>query len=249
MQESQHHWGNLGFWLPTTKGYCDAARGLAARLGEAARLGPEDRVLLVGFGYGEEIGFFRENFGVKEIYGVEKDPKRVAAAQKKWQGVAGVRLYRGEGVFLQLEGFFDKILVLDAAYHFRQKKAFFLYCQKLLKKDGLLCLNDLLLEKESKSLSLRCLSPLMSIPLLNWQTLHSYKKDLLKAGLYLAQVEDQTKNVLEGFAGFMAQNSSQRRDFAMTHGQLKPYATKNAILRLRKSDGIRYAMMVIKKAF
>ena len=46
-------WLNLGYW-ETARRYPDAAGAMARTLGEAARLGPRDHLLDVGFGFAEQ---------------------------------------------------------------------------------------------------------------------------------------------------------------------------------------------------
>src|SRR4051812_26966794 len=61
-------WLNLGYWK-NARTYPEAATVMAALLADAARLGPTDEQLDVGFGFAEQDFFWLERYGVKKISG------------------------------------------------------------------------------------------------------------------------------------------------------------------------------------
>ena len=82
-------WLNLGFW-ESARTYPEAAEAMARLVAEAAQLGPNDALLDVGFGFGEQDFYWLERFGVKHITGLNISPMQVERTQKRAQerGVA-----------------------------------------------------------------------------------------------------------------------------------------------------------------
>jgi len=73
-------WLNLGYW-ENTRVYPEAASAMAQQLGEVAALGPDDRVLDVGFGFAEQDLYWVEHFGVGHITGINITPIQVERAR------------------------------------------------------------------------------------------------------------------------------------------------------------------------
>ena len=74
-------WINLGHWSKGNISYIDACRALAKKLGECAALGENDRVLDVGFGFGDQIKFWADTYQPRSIIGVNISPEETRAAQ------------------------------------------------------------------------------------------------------------------------------------------------------------------------
>ena len=75
-------WINLGYWLEGDSiSYIDACRALAKKLGDSAALGHQDRVLDVGFGFGDQIKFWADTYQPISIVGVNISPEETRVAQ------------------------------------------------------------------------------------------------------------------------------------------------------------------------
>jgi ribosomal protein L11 methylase PrmA len=75
-------WGSLGLWHDQADDYAEACEALARAVGAAAGIEPGERVLSIGSGAGDELLLWAQAFGAAEVWGVERDPLLVAAAQR-----------------------------------------------------------------------------------------------------------------------------------------------------------------------
>src|SRR5882757_9207450 len=61
---------NVGYWKGAPATLDDACEALAQLAGEAADLGPSDRVLDAGFGFGDQDMYWVERFAPREVVGL-----------------------------------------------------------------------------------------------------------------------------------------------------------------------------------
>lgn len=80
--DSKPLWLNLGYWKESNT-YSEACASLAKLLGESADLGPGDRILNVGFGFGEQDIVWIELFNVRHITGINITPLHIEIASRK----------------------------------------------------------------------------------------------------------------------------------------------------------------------
>ncbi len=73
---------NLGYW-EHARTYDEACEALARLLGEAARLGPSDDVLDVGFGFADLDLCWMKRFGPKRILGLNDALMLVVVARRR----------------------------------------------------------------------------------------------------------------------------------------------------------------------
>lgn len=128
-------WTNLGWWeAPTSSpahptSYADAARGLAQRVGEAARLRPGDVVVDMACGYGDSLALWVSAFGAARVVGVEPNPVVAAAVRARiaaWGLADRITVVPATAETFDLaEHAADAtaVVCVDAAYHFRTRAA------------------------------------------------------------------------------------------------------------------------------
>ena len=129
------HWTNLGWWDAPTSGsddhtsYADAARTLALRVGEAARLRPGDVVVDMACGYGDSLALWVSGFGAARVVGVEPDPVVAASVRARiaaWGLADRVTVVAATAETFDLAAHAPDataIVCVDAAYHFRTRAA------------------------------------------------------------------------------------------------------------------------------
>ena len=138
-------WLNLGFWQ-SARTYPEAAEAMARLVAEAAQLGPDDALLDVGFGFGEQDFYWLERYGVRHITGLNISPMQVERTQKRAQerGLAD-RMTLGVGSATEMpyaDGSFDKVTALECAHHFQTRERFFAEALRVLRPGGRLALAD-----------------------------------------------------------------------------------------------------------
>ena len=123
-------WGNLGDWTATTE-YGQACRQLALRVGQAAKLQPQDHVLDLACGDGASLQLWPEVFGVRHVTGLEYRARCVDSIRRQAPACLDAIVQGRFDVLpapaeLPSRGF-DAALCVDAAYHAASLDAFAAY--------------------------------------------------------------------------------------------------------------------------
>lgn len=180
---------NLGYWRDA----CDldaAGAAMADKVAEAAGMGPDDRVLDVGFGYGDQDVRWMTTRAPRSIDGVNLAPAQVDRAMWRVRraGLAD-RVHLREGTATALpyaDSTFDVITALECAFHFDTREAFLREAARVLVPGGRLVLADLVEVSTPRSWGQRALDEvrarLWQIPRANRVDIDGYRRALERAG-------------------------------------------------------------------
>lgn len=131
---------DVGLWslgATTQQGACEA---LVDRL--ASGVGPSPgRVLDVACGAGATTDRFRRVLGADEVLGVDVAPGLVAAARRGYPE-CGFSVMDATALAFP-DGVFDAVTCVEAAFHFRSRRAFLASAARVLRPGGRLVLADL----------------------------------------------------------------------------------------------------------
>ena len=223
--EINSSWGNLGYWLSFNQtsdaqrslaGYPQACGQLARELANMATLDASHRVLDTGFGCGDQLILWIEEYKVQHLSGINLSLSQTQHAQNKINKLPlhskiSVSLNIGdcshEDSWQELDEKFNRILALDCIYHFKNKQNYFSLCKQRLKEEGALVVSDLLLARSKMSLwqnlLLKSICYFSHIPYQNLKTQEDYLKQLNLLGLTITQQKDISDNVFIPFGQWL----------------------------------------------
>lgn len=204
---------NMGYWrnAHTIDHACEA---MVQLLAETIQLGPDDVVLDVGFGFGEQDLYWMKRFAPRRIVGVNIVPSQVMAARERV--AAGrmadrIHLHLGSATDLPFEADrFTAITALECGFHFATRQHFFDEAYRVLQPGGRLVLSDIIPITRPHTWRQRWLfdqswqtfTRTWASPLENAYPRAAYAEKLTEAGFGSVRVESIRDDVFRGYHDF-----------------------------------------------
>ena len=246
-------WGNLGDWTATTE-YGQACRQLALRVGQAAKLQPQDHVLDLACGDGASLQLWPEVFGVRHVTGLEYRARCVDSIRRQAPACLDAIVQGRFDVLpapaeLPSRGF-DAALCVDAAYHAASLDAFAAFAAQLLRPQGRIAFTTLLLPREERQPALHNAWPMpfilaqAGIPAASVLSEEEVVAVLSRRGFADIGVEYLDAEVLQGFHGFI-QRRRQELSWARkaNAGWMKIQATAWLCGHLYRRHSLHYGLI------
>ena len=223
LKRTETPWMNLGKWDEAKgkkKTYAEACRDLARAVGDAAELN-KGVVLDVGFGRGAQLLMWSQEYGVRDICGVNISKAEVEHAKRLVNTSTCTTKSRfdlrvGDATNLPWkEKHFDRVLAMDCAYHFVTRENFFREARRVLRQDGKLVLADMVLKSKPQgivqNLLIRVICFMSGIPRENLLTTDEYVSSLERNHFSNVKVLE-TFDVGSGFLNFMKRHEKEWGD-------------------------------------
>jgi len=188
------------FSFSSSMDFVSACQSMATVVGSNAQLQPDDIVLDVGCGAGDQLLFWQQKYGIKSLKAIEPVYSLVLSSRSK-AGFAEIM----QGIATDLpvpDNSCTKLLSVDSAYHYDSRTKFFEEANRVLKQDGIISAVDAVIDCKSIWGLQKILSFAMGIPLENFGSMQMIQQQLLDSGFEQVLVSDLSTKVLPGFAFF-----------------------------------------------
>lgn len=253
---------NLGYWKDSPTTLDEACEAMARLAGDAAKLGPNDRVLDAGFGFGDQDMYWAEHFGPRQIIGINVTQSQIELAQKRvaQRGLAErVTLQKGSATQLEFDdASFDKVIALESAFHFDTREDFLREAFRVLKPGGRIVLLDMIPMPDQKVNAFLRFALGIGFQLWQMNAKNLYSRDvyadkLRAAGFASASVESIQEHVAPHFTRYvvrqLANPEISRRFNPVVRWMLNPAGARDETEIKRKSVGyeLDYVLAIADK--
>jgi cyclopropane fatty-acyl-phospholipid synthase-like methyltransferase len=243
---------NMGYWrgvsVDGAGALWEATQNLFQLVGETAELGPEDRAVLdAGCGFGTNAIYCMETFGPQRFVGLNTAGDQIATGRKILaEGPWGDRIALQHGSATSMpyaDGAFDKVVSVEAAFHFPPRSAFFREAARVLRPGGLLTIADIVPgppRSAFERVQLGLLRRAMQIPEQNVYGLDRYCEDLEDAGFTIEHAASIREHVFPQYPRWLLKHKMRRFTevdvmFFAGNAPLFLYPWDYALIRARKS--------------
>jgi cyclopropane fatty-acyl-phospholipid synthase-like methyltransferase len=244
---------NLGYWngisTSAPDGLWQATQALFQLVGETAELSPRDRAVLdVGCGYGTCAAYLLEEFGPKEVVGLNVSSLQLEYCRRlASRPELGGRVSFQQGSATQMpfpDARFDKVVSVEAAFHFQTRAAFLREAARTLRPGGRLALIDLVVvppRNPLERLNLALLRRSIQIPAPNVQSLPDYVAELEAAGFVVEQARSIREYVIARHREWVLKNQLRKLanlDLALllTTATFYSYPWDYVVIKARKPE-------------
>jgi microcystin synthetase protein McyJ len=199
-------YANFGYWDRDDMTINEACDALTLRVAGAAGIGPGDRVLEAGCGYGASAVCYTQHCRPASVIGIDVTEIRIQTG-REYVTQHGL----GETIQLQMAdatalpfgaGAFTKILAIECAFHFDTRQDFMREAGRVLAAGGRLAVADIIPRTDTDLEHLAALAPSFSVRA-NFYDAVTYENYLRQAGFDDVRIEDITERTTTPFTEYV----------------------------------------------
>jgi len=231
---------NLGFWktAQTIDQACEAMAGLVA---ETARMGPDDDVVDVGFGFGDQDVLWMKRFAPRRITGLNVTPSQVQIARERVRQhgmVDRIDLREGSATDMPMaHSSCDVVTAVECAFHFHTREHFFAEAFRVLRPGGRIVLADMIraapatqrFQRRVQEIAWAGFARMFAVPSANADQREGYHKKLQAAGFAEICVTSISDHVFPGWYRAMRQDPDLLRRIHLA-GRLPLFGVSDRLL-------------------
>ncbi|MFN0201224.1 MAG: SAM-dependent methyltransferase [Bacteroidia bacterium] len=202
---------NMGYWKEI-KNYKHIDLSLSNEkmfqlVADGAQISENDEVVLdVGCGYSSNMIFCAQKYKAKKYLGLNLALEQIAVGNQfieKFNLKDKVAIQYGSALDMPFEAeSIDKMVSVEAAFHFPPRDAFFKEAHRCLKKGGILSLSDLVIVPKTswwEGVKLWSVKKGLHVPDANIYDIQTYKEKVEAAGFEVLSCESIAPNVVSHF--------------------------------------------------
>jgi microcystin synthetase protein McyJ len=199
-------YANFGYWIRPDLTIDEACDALTELVATAASIGPGERVLEVGCGYGAGAVYYTQRFHPTSVTGIDATEVRIKTGQDfiANHGLSDIIQIRlGDATALDFQpATFTNVIGIECAFHFQTRQAFLREAARVLVPGGRLALADIIPQRGADLNKLFSVAPSFSVHE-NFYDADIYAHHLRAAGLGDVRIESITDRTTTPFADYL----------------------------------------------
>jgi MPBQ/MSBQ methyltransferase len=229
-------WVHLGHWDAAPQGGVGEFARAQARLDEVllgmAELREGLAVLDVGCGFGASLDAVNRGYSGMTLAGVNLDPRQLELC-RGLEARRGNRFEWREADACRLpypDASFDRVLCIEAMFHFASRRAFFAEAARVLAPGGVMVASDILLLEDAEA---------VRAGFAPWPEANADHRALAQAAGLSCEVTDATRNTLPSH-----RHTTPSRPLAQPDAQVRGALE---LRRMHEAGGLRYVYLRCRK--
>lgn len=197
---------NFGYWDDEYMSLTNANKKLCDFVIEQMEIKPDNKILDIGCGYGEQDFYWHEKYKY-DIVALDISEKQIKHASTKAENNKSIKFIQGNATNLPFpDESFKNVICLESAFHYNPRNDFFKESYRVMENDSEIVIADIVLKKNHygimKSIFINFFKEILSVPESNLICVNTYVEQLEKAGFEVEKINISSKTFKPYFNHF-----------------------------------------------